>query len=519
MWQESTSFQQHPRASFADSLLHGVWPTFGQIEGRSMANQFQLLIGGASRDGSDRVAVDVLNPATGESIGKLSYASTADIDEALTVAVRGLDAWRRVRPWERGRILKEAAERLRADANRIARALTREQGKSLAESKEEIARSADFLEWGGEQARRIAGRIIAGRVAGHRIEIEPHPIGVVAAFTPWNNPIALAAKKFAGALGAGCSIICKPSQETPGSVLALTGALLDAGVHPEAVAVVFGDSGAISKQLIESPSIAKITFTGSIPIGKRLAMAAGAAMKPVTMELGGHAPVVVCGDVDPESTADLLVKAKFKNAGQICLCPSRFFVEQSIAPRFTARFAERARNWRVGDGMDPDTQMGPLANERRVEAISRLVDDARARGARILAGGTRLGTRGSFYAPTVLTNVPDEAAILRDEPFGPVAPILPFSDEGDMLEKANRIEFGLSAYVFTHDAARRRRLIDALQYGVVGVNSSLTHEAEAPLGGWKESGIGTEGGIEILDPYLITKHVSHGRNREDEGSR
>lgn len=484
-----------------------------------MANEFQLLINGTSRDGSDRVAVDVLNPATGESIGKLSYASPADIDEALAVAARGLAAWSRVRPWERGRVLKEAAARLRDDAGRIARILTREQGKPLAESMEEVERSADFLEWGGEQARRIAGRIVPGRAIGRRVEIEPHPIGVVAAFTPWNNPLALAAKKFAGALGAGCAVISKPSQETPGSVLALARALLDAGVHREAVAVVFGDSGAISKQLVDSPSVAKITFTGSIPIGKRLAAAAGAAMKPVTMELGGHAPVVVCGDVDPEATAELLAKAKFKNAGQICLCPSRFFVEQSIAARFTARFAELARNWRVGDGMDPDTQMGPLANERRAEAIARLVEDARARGAQILAGGTRLGTRGTFYAPTVLTGVPDEAKILEEEPFGPVAPILPFSDERDMLRKANRVDFGLSAYVFTFDAARQRRLIDALEFGVIGVNSALTHEAEAPLGGWKESGIGTEGGIEILEPYLITKHVSHGPLGGDEGSR
>jgi len=227
------------------------------------------------------------------------------------------------------------------------------------------------------------------------------------------------------------------------------------------------------------------------------------------MELGGHAPVIVCGDVDPHQAADVLAKAKFKNAGQICLCPSRFFVEQSIAGAFAERFAEHARNWRVGDGMDSETQMGPLANERRVAAISHMVEDARSHGATVLAGGTRLGTRGYFYAPTVLTNVPDEAEILRDEPFGPVAPILPFDDEGAMIAKANRIEFGLSAYVFTNDAARGRRLIDALEYGAIGVNSALTHQAEAPLGGWKESGIGTEGGIEILEPYQTTKHVSY----------
>ena len=320
--------------------------------------------------------------------------------------------------------------------------------------------------------------------------------------------MALAAKKFAGALAAGCAIICKPSQETPGCVLALGEALLEAGVHPAALAVVFGDANQVSAQLIESSVISKVTFTGSIPIGKRLAAAAGLRMKPVTMELGGHAPVVVCSDVDPEATAELLARAKFTNVGQICLCPSRFFVEESIAERFAARFAEVAGNLKVGDGMDPATEVGPLANERRVEAIARLVDDARDRGARILAGGNRVGNRGYFYAPTVLTNVSDEAALLQEEPFGPVAPILPFRDEAAMLEAANGLEFGLSSYVFTHDGKRQRRLVDALQYGAVSVNSSLTHLPEAPLGGWKDSGIGTEGGIEILEPYTITKHVN-----------
>jgi succinate-semialdehyde dehydrogenase/glutarate-semialdehyde dehydrogenase len=333
-------------------------------------------------------------------------------------------------------------------------------------------------------------------------------MGVVAAFTPWNMPMALAAKKFAGALGAGCSIICKPAQQTPESVLAMARALLDAGVHPAAVAVVFGPADQVSSRLVNSPAVAKITFTGSIPIGKRLAAAAGAVMKPVTMELGGHAPTIVCGDVDPEKAADLLARAKFKNAGQICLCPSRFFVEERIRERFTARFVENARAWRVGDGMDPTTQMGPLANERRLEAVSRFVEDARSRGARILAGGKRLGDRGFFYAPTVLTDVAEDAAILHEEPFGPLAPILPFTDEAQMLAQANGLEFGLSAYVFTTDARRQQRLTDALQYGSIGANDALTHQPEVPLGGWKESGIDTEGGVEILDPYQKTKHVS-----------
>ncbi|WP_071207916.1 NAD-dependent succinate-semialdehyde dehydrogenase [Agrobacterium vitis] len=473
-----------------------------------MTSKFQLLINGKNREGSEGVAVDVINPATGESIGKVAYGSPADIAEAIETARRGLQSWQAVPVWERGRILKDAAGIIRRDADRIAQMLTLEQGKVLAQARDEVDRAADFIEWGGEQARRIAGRIVPGRQAGQRIEIQPHPIGVVAALTPWNFPMALAAKKFAGALAAGCAIICKPSQETPGCVLAIGEALLQAGVYPAALAVVFGDANQVSTQLIESPVISKITFTGSIPVGKRLAAAAGLHMKAVTMELGGHAPVVVCRDVDPEATAELLVRAKFTNAGQICLSPSRFFVEESIAERFATRFAKIAANLKVGDGMDPASEVGPLANERRLDAIARLVGDARDRGARILAGGDPVGNRGYFYAPTVLTNVPGEAALLHEEPFGPLAPILPFKEEEAMLEAANGLEFGLSAYVFTHDGMRQRRLVDALQYGAVSVNGSLTHLPEAPLGGWKDSGIGTEGGIEILEPYTITKHVN-----------
>lgn len=473
-----------------------------------MAIEFPLIIDGKWRESSTGSSQDVLNPATGESIGKVACATSDDLDEALDAAARGLAEWRAVAPWQRGSILKNAADKLRANIEFTARTITREQGKPLAEAKAEVARSAEFLEWGGEQARRISGRTLRGRETGNRIEIETHPIGVVAAFTPWNFPMALAAKKFAGALGAGCAIICKPSEETPGSVLEMTKALLEAGVPPAAVAVVFGEPEKISSYLIPARSIAKITFTGSIPVGKQLAAAAGMVMKPVTMELGGHAPTIVCGDVDPEKAADVLAKAKFANSGQICLSPTRFFVEEKVFTRFAARMVEHAKSWRVGDGLSPDTQMGPLANERRVQAVSHLVEDARGRGANILAGGQRIGNRGFFYAPTVMTDVPDDAEILRSEPFGPIVPILPFSDENDMLEQANGLEFGLSAYVFTNDAKRQRHLKDSLHFGTVGLNEFVTHLPEVPLGGWKESGFGTEGGTEILEPYQKTKFVS-----------
>ena len=473
-----------------------------------MNSEFKLLIDGVEREGADGLSEIVLNPATGESIGRVAHAAPADLEQAVATASRGLLEWQAIVPWERGRIMKDAAAFLRRDVDQIARMITLEQGKPLAEARQEIQRSADFIEWGGEQARRIGGRMLQGREQANRFEIETHPIGVVAAFTPWNFPMAQAAKKFAGALGAACSIICKPSQETPGSVLAMARALLAAGVPTSAIGVVFGKPDDIANFLISAPAVAKVTFTGSIPIGKLLAAAAGKAMKPVTMELGGHAPVIVCGDVDPEPAADMLAKAKFTNAGQICLSPTRFFVEANIVDRFAARMAEHARAWRVGDGLLEQTQMGPLVSERRLQAVTDLVEDARAQDATILAGGHRIGSRGYFYAPTVMTDVPAVARILHEEPFGPIAPILPFSDEREMLESANGLEFGLSAYVFTNDPVRQRRIANALDYGAVGINDVVTHYAEVELGGWKESGIGTEGGMEILAPYQKTKFIS-----------
>jgi succinate-semialdehyde dehydrogenase/glutarate-semialdehyde dehydrogenase len=473
-----------------------------------MSVKFPLLINGEWRSGSEGVSEDVFNPATGLSIGQVAHASKLDLDEALEATSRGLKEWSVVPPWERGRILKVAADLLRADVANIATTLTLEQGKPLGESKAEVLRSADFLEWGGEQARRISDRSIAGRELGLRYEIETHPVGVVAAFTPWNFPIALAAKKFAGALGAGCSIICKPSEETPGSALALAKALLDAGVPKAAIAIVFGVPGEVSNYLIPSHIVSKITFTGSILVGKLLAAHAGNVMKPVTMELGGHAPTIVCGDVNPEEAADKLTRFKFANAGQICMSPTRFFVEESIRERFVARFVANAKAWRVGDGFEPDTQMGPVLNGRRLAAISSLVDDARKKGATISAGGDRIGDQGYFYAPTVLENISADARILHEEPFGPLAPILPFTDDDTMVREANSLEFGLSAYVFSNDPQRRARIKDALQFGTVGLNDVPSHPPEVPLGGWKESGYGTEGGVEILDPYQKTKYVS-----------
>lgn len=470
---------------------------------------FKLLIDGQDLAGSSDEWEDVLNPATGEVLGRVAHATKKDLDLALQTAQRGLAEWSSVSNWDRGTILKRGADTIRERMEELSLMLTQEMGKPLREARAEVNRSADFIEWAGEQARRITNVSMDGRDAGHRITIETHPAGVVAAFAPWNFPMAQAAKKFAGALGAGCSIICKSPEETPASVLGMARALLDAGVPPAAISVVYGIPAEISAYLIPAPQVTKITFTGSIPVGKLLAVQAGQAMKPVTMELGGHAPVIICNDTDPEALADFLVKGKFANAGQICMSPTRFFVEDKVYDRFLERFVEKTAQIKVGPGTDESSDMGPLLSERRLSAISDLVEDARNLGAEVHTGGRRIGNQGAFYAPTVLSNIAAESRILHEEPFGPVAAIMRFTDESAMLEEANGLEFGLSSYLFTNDAKRQRRLSDSLKYGVVGINDLPAHMPEIPLGGWKESGYGTEGGQSILQPFQKTKFVSH----------
>lgn len=469
---------------------------------------FKLLIDGEETPGSAGDWDKVTDPATGEVIGRVAHATRDDLDRALAAAERGLAEWSAVSPWERGGVLKRAAEAIRSRQQEMARDLTQEMGKPLREAIAEVQRSADFLEWAGEQARRVTDTALWGRDPGQRITIETHPVGVVAAFTPWNFPMAQAAKKFAGALAAGCSIICKPSEDTPASVLNLARVLIEVGVPAAAVNVVYGVPADISSYLIPARQVAKVTFTGSIPVGKLLAAEAGRVMKPVTMELGGHAPVILCRDIDPQAAADLLVAKKYANAGQICLSPTRFFVESDIYEAFVDRFVEKAQALKVGPGLDETSEMGPVLNARRLEAISDLVEDAKAGGANVRCGGARIDSVGHFYAPTVLTDIAPTARVLHEEPFGPIATIQPFTDEATMLEAANGLEFGLSAYLFTTNSDRQRRITDALYYGTVGINDLPTHLPEVPLGGWKESGYGTEGGQSILAPFQKTKFVS-----------
>jgi len=470
--------------------------------------ELHLLIAGAPLGGDGRTQEDVLNPATEEVLGRLPHATTQDLDDALAAAERGFAQWRAVPPQERGRIIKRAADLLRERADAIAHTATRESGKPLTETRIETAMSADILEWYAEEGRRAYGRVLMTRVPGTRMTVRKEPVGPVAAFAPWNFPLGNPARKLGAALAAGCSCILKPAEETPASGLAVAQALLDAGLPKDALSVVFGVPDAISRHLLGSPIIRKLSFTGSVAVGKHLMKLAADGMKRTTMELGGHAPVLVFGDVDVEKVLNESAAAKFRNAGQVCVSPTRFYVHESIHERFAQGFAERARAWKVGDGLADGTQMGPLIHARRREAIGAFVRDAEAQGSRVLAGGRPLNQRGYFFQPTVLADVPDKARIMSEEPFGPVAIVNSFSETDAVIREANKFPFGLAAFAFTQNLAIANRLGDALEAGMVGVNTFRISVPDSPFGGIKESGHGSEEGIEGLEACLVTKFVS-----------
>jgi succinate-semialdehyde dehydrogenase/glutarate-semialdehyde dehydrogenase len=469
--------------------------------------KIRLFIGGEWCDGSDGKTEPVVNPATEQQIATLCHASSADLDRALASASKGLEIWSGVSPWERGAVLKRAADMVRDRKDELAHQLTVEQGKPLVEAGGEIVRAADFLEWGGEEGRRLAARTTTSRDGAAQITIDQVPIGVVAALTPWNFPVVLAAKKLGAALGAGCSCILKPAEETPGAVSQLVSILVEAGLPPDVVNLVFGVPDHISSHLIASPIVRKVSFTGSVPVGKLLAARAGEHMKPVTMELGGHSPVVVFDDVDVDATVAKAIPHKYLNAGQVCIAPTRYIVQDKIYEPFVERFAAEAADLKIGDGMIAGTQVGPLANERRVNAIERMVTAAVDQGARLVTGGKRAGNQGYFFEPTVLADVPHDSEIMTVEPFGPVACMVSFSDADEALAISNGVDYGLAAYLYTHDKAKQERFAAGFQTGVVGVNEAVSHTPEIALGGWGESGIGVEGGIEALHPYLKSKLV------------
>ena len=450
----------------------------------------------------------VRNPADDSSLGELPLAGIAELDRALDAAQRGFAVWKRTSAHERYTLLRRVAVLVRERHERMANVMTQDQGKPLAEALLEAKAAADHIEWYAEEGRRVYGRVIAPRGPSIRATVLREPIGPVAAFTPWNFPINQAVRKIAGALAAGCSIVIKGPEDTPASVVELVRCFVDAGLPPGVLNLVFGRPAEVSAHLIPSKVIRKVSFTGSVAVGKQLAGLAGQHMKRATMELGGHAPFIVFDDADVETAATLAVALKHRNAGQVCAAPSRFYLQDSIYDRFVDAFVEKSRSLKLGAGLNPATQMGPLATFRRVEAMQRLTDDARARGARVLTGGERLGSTGNFFQPTTLVDVADEALVSFEEPFGPIAPMYRFTTFDEAVARANALPFGLSAFVFTRSLKTSIDISSELESGMVSINHFGLALPETPFGGVKDSGHGSEGGTEGLDAYLVTKFVS-----------
>ena len=463
-----------------------------------------LYIGGEWLTGEGRDRHDVLNPATGDAHAGLPLATKTDLDRALEAAERGFRLWRDTAPEVRGAVLTKTAAVLRERADRIARIATLEQGKPQAEAKGEIALAAAILDFHAGEAQRIYGRVLQ-RPSGTRSMVLQQPVGPVAAFCAWNFPILNPVRKLGPAIAAGCSIILKPSEETAGSAIEVMRCFQDAGLPGDVAQCVFGVPDMISRHLLASPITRKLSFTGSVPVGKHLMRLAADTMMKATMELGGHGPVLVFDDCDLEKTLDTLVANKFRNAGQVCIAPTRFYVQEGIYERFAEGFAERTGRLTVGDGLDAATHMGPMANSRRPQAIEEMVEDARSAGARVLAGGSRVGTAGFFYAPTVLADVPITARAMNDEPFGPLALLTSFSTIDEAVTQANRLPYGLAAYCFTEDGRRQNFLGDAIEAGMIAINNVRLSWPDSPFGGMKDSGYGSEDGPEGVASHLVTK--------------
>ncbi|GAP35391.1 NAD-dependent succinate-semialdehyde dehydrogenase [Piscinibacter sakaiensis] len=455
-----------------------------------------------------RDAQDVVNPATREVVGRLPLASPADLDRALAAAERAFRRWKTSSPMERSAILRRVAVLTRERHEEIARHITLDQGKVLAEARAEVLGCADHADWHAEECRRIYGRVIPSRDPAVRQFVVREPVGVCAAFTPWNFPFNQAIRKIVAAIGAGCTLILKGPEDSPSAVVALARLFHDAGLPPGVLNIVWGVPAQVSEHLIASPVVRKISFTGSVPVGKRLAALAGAQMKRVTMELGGHAPVVVCEDADLDAACEVITRMKLRNAGQVCVAPTRFYVQRGVYAAMVDRLVARFEAIRVGDGLAPDSDMGPLAHERRVTEMQGFVDDARRSGGTVLTGGRAPRDGGYFFAPTLVGGLRDDARLMTQEPFGPIAPLASFDTLDEVIARANGLPFGLAAYAFTQNVRSAHRLASELEAGMVNLNHAGMALPETPFGGIKDSGIGSEGGSETFDGYLVTKFVT-----------
>ncbi len=469
----------------------------------------QLFIDGHWQDAADGRTIAVASPATLNEIGRVAQAGKPDLDRALAAAQKGFLTWRDMAAIDRAKIMRKAAALIRERANEIAPLITQEQGKPLVEAKGETLAAAELIDWFADEGLRVYGRLVPSRGKPElRQMVVKDPLGPVAAFTPWNFPINQVVRKVGPALAAGCSMLVKAAEETPASPAALIKAFADAGLPPGVLGLVYGDPAEISSYLIPHPVIRKITFTGSTPVGKQLAALAGRHMKRVTMELGGHAPVIVCEDADVGLAVAAAGAAKFRNAGQICIAPTRFLVHESIKDEFAQALASYAQGIKVGDGLADGTQMGPLANPRRVTAMAEFHEDAVQRGAQVLTGGKRIGDVGNFWEPTVLVDVPLEAKLFNDEPFGPVAGIRGFNHLEEAIAEANRLSLGLAGYAFTRSLKNADLLTRRVEVGMLWINMPAMPSAEMPFGGIKDSGYGSEGGPESLEAYLNVRSVA-----------
>ena len=468
----------------------------------------QLFLNGEWKDSLSKETLEIINPATEDVIGKVSHARKEDLDLALKGAENAFNEWKHVSAYDRSKILRKAADIVRSRVDKIATLMTLEQGKPLAEAKGETLGAADSIDWYAEEGRRAYGRIIPSRATGVFQYVFKEPVGVVAAFTPWNFPLNQVVKKIAAAFAAGCTAIVKGPEETPASVAELIKAFDEAGMPKGSINLVYGIPAEISEYLIAHPIVRKVTFTGSTAVGKQLASLAGSHMKRATMELGGHSPAIVCEDADVNAAVKILSANKFRNAGQVCISPTRFLVHDSVYDQFVDGFVKQAEKLNVGNGLDEGIKMGPLAHDRRLTAIEGFVADAVEKGAKILTGGKRKGNKGYFFEPTVMTGVSNDARIMNEEPFGPLAPINSFSSIDEVVEEANRLNYGLAAYAYTNSAKTAQDLGARIESGQVSINHHGLGLVDTPFGGVKDSGYGSEGGPEGLDAYMTTKLVS-----------
>lgn len=468
-----------------------------------------LLIDGLEIEETSAPRIDVVNPATEECLGTVPGAGAKEVELALSAAARGLGTWRSTSPWERSAVLRRTSALIRERMEPMALLLTKEVGKPLAEARMEIGAAAEYFDWFADETRRIFGRTTEGRAPGSRLEVSYEPVGIVLALTAWNFPVILAARKLAMALAAGCAVILRPAEEAPACVASLVRCCIDAGLPRGAVNLLFGSPAEIVAPLMAAPSVRKVSFTGSTRVGQILLRQSADTVKRVTMELGGHAPFIVLDDADIDKAAAAAVAAKFRNAGQVCTAPSRFFVHEAVERTFIEKMAARARALRIGDGAEEGVQMGPLTTSRQRDRAERLVADARGKGAKIACGGARPAAmnRGFFFEPTILTDVPDDAFVLSEEPFGPIAAVVRIRNADEAIARANALEFGLAAYVFSRSGDMIERITAQLEAGVIAVNNTAVALPEAPFGGVKQSGFGREGGEDGIRDYLSTKFV------------